>query len=237
MTMPSPPPDTRAAGQSGHIGDHNAISDAITAIETAVSTLQNQMTALQGGGPGITQLPWNALGGWVGSTMDPEQVNGSYGFGRGNTYAAAIVAETTAPFSKVVIYKGSGSHLQAGTGAQMAITDASGNWLAHVTNFDTVMTNAALVNCFCDLTLNTSVTPAAGQVLYAVFLFPTTVTSTGWLGVGNSGNRSFVAGESAVAYVSWASNNHSTDATISSPFPIPASLVSGAEFVPFLALK
>lgn len=39
MTMPSPPPDTRAPGQSGHIADHNTISDALTALENSVGTL------------------------------------------------------------------------------------------------------------------------------------------------------------------------------------------------------
>jgi hypothetical protein len=40
MTMPTPPPDTRAPGQTGHIADHNTISDALTALEGAVGTLQ-----------------------------------------------------------------------------------------------------------------------------------------------------------------------------------------------------
>lgn len=40
MSMPAPPPDTRGAGQSGHITDHNTISDAITALEAAVGALQ-----------------------------------------------------------------------------------------------------------------------------------------------------------------------------------------------------
>jgi hypothetical protein len=37
------PPDTRAPGQSGHIEDHNAISDALSALESQVTTLQTQM--------------------------------------------------------------------------------------------------------------------------------------------------------------------------------------------------
>ena len=40
MTMPAPPPDTRAAGQSGHIADHNTIADALTALDNAVGALQ-----------------------------------------------------------------------------------------------------------------------------------------------------------------------------------------------------
>lgn len=38
MSMPVPPPDTRAAGQSGHISDHNTISDAITGLQTGLTT-------------------------------------------------------------------------------------------------------------------------------------------------------------------------------------------------------
>lgn len=40
MSMPSPPPDTRTAGQAGHIADHNALSDAVAALEGAVGSLQ-----------------------------------------------------------------------------------------------------------------------------------------------------------------------------------------------------
>jgi hypothetical protein len=40
MTYPAPPPDTRAAGQSGHIADHNTIADSLTALESAVGGLQ-----------------------------------------------------------------------------------------------------------------------------------------------------------------------------------------------------
>lgn len=38
--FPVIPPDTRAAGQSGHVGDHNAISDGLSALEAAVTALQ-----------------------------------------------------------------------------------------------------------------------------------------------------------------------------------------------------
>jgi hypothetical protein len=33
------PPDTRAAGQSGHIADHNDIADVLTAMQTQLGTL------------------------------------------------------------------------------------------------------------------------------------------------------------------------------------------------------
>jgi hypothetical protein len=57
MTMPAPPPDTRAPGQTGHIADHNAISDAVAALESAVTTLENTVD-----GVGIS-LPAGDLGG------------------------------------------------------------------------------------------------------------------------------------------------------------------------------
>lgn len=50
MTMPAPPPDTRAPGQSGHIADHNTISDALTALEAAVLALQSSIVQLTPGG-------------------------------------------------------------------------------------------------------------------------------------------------------------------------------------------
>jgi hypothetical protein len=34
------PPDTRAAGYSGHIGDHNAINDVLSGLEGQVTYLQ-----------------------------------------------------------------------------------------------------------------------------------------------------------------------------------------------------
>jgi hypothetical protein len=33
------PPDNRAAGQSGHIGDHNDIADVLTAMQSQLNTL------------------------------------------------------------------------------------------------------------------------------------------------------------------------------------------------------
>lgn len=42
MSMPAPPPDTRAAGQPGHIADHNEISDALAWLGSAVAALQAQ---------------------------------------------------------------------------------------------------------------------------------------------------------------------------------------------------
>ncbi len=40
MTFPTIPPDTRAAGQSGHITDHAAISDVLSAMESQITQLQ-----------------------------------------------------------------------------------------------------------------------------------------------------------------------------------------------------
>lgn len=41
MSMPSPPPDTRAPGQTGHIADHNTISDALASLEAGVLALES----------------------------------------------------------------------------------------------------------------------------------------------------------------------------------------------------
>jgi hypothetical protein len=41
--MPPLPPDTRAAGQPGHIADHDQISDYLAALEAQVLVLQSQM--------------------------------------------------------------------------------------------------------------------------------------------------------------------------------------------------
>jgi hypothetical protein len=39
-SFPTIPPDTRAPGQSGHIEDHNAISDSLNALQAAIVALQ-----------------------------------------------------------------------------------------------------------------------------------------------------------------------------------------------------
>lgn len=39
MSFPVVPPDTRAPGYSGHISDHNAISDVLSALTSQVTTL------------------------------------------------------------------------------------------------------------------------------------------------------------------------------------------------------
>ena len=39
MGFPIVPPDTRAPGYTGHISDHNAISDVLSALTSAVSTV------------------------------------------------------------------------------------------------------------------------------------------------------------------------------------------------------
>jgi hypothetical protein len=41
MSMPVPPPDDRAPGQSGHIEDHNTIAGSLAALETSVGTLED----------------------------------------------------------------------------------------------------------------------------------------------------------------------------------------------------
>jgi hypothetical protein len=39
VSFPVVPPDTRAPGYSGHISDHNAISDVLSALTSQVTTL------------------------------------------------------------------------------------------------------------------------------------------------------------------------------------------------------
>jgi hypothetical protein len=73
MSMPVPPPDTRAPGQTGHIADHNTISDALTALDGAVGELQETVanttlslplttlgdTLFENSVPGLARLPGN----------------------------------------------------------------------------------------------------------------------------------------------------------------------------------
>lgn len=50
MGMPATPPDTRAAGQSGHLADHNAISDALSWLAGQLAQSQGNTS---GGGSGV----------------------------------------------------------------------------------------------------------------------------------------------------------------------------------------
>lgn len=72
MTTPLPPPDTRAPGQTGHIADHNTISDALTALDGAVGAIQETLAnstasiplttlgdTLYEGSGGLARLPGN----------------------------------------------------------------------------------------------------------------------------------------------------------------------------------
>lgn len=88
MSMPMPPPDTRAAGQQGHITDHNTISDALTWLSSSVGTLQAQAAmsstmspvAVQSGAflaaPGL-YYPVSLTGGPVTATLPSAPADGS----------------------------------------------------------------------------------------------------------------------------------------------------------------
>ena len=70
MSFPVAPPDTRAPGYPGHISDHNAISDVLSALTSQVTTLtsavaggitlssvQNANYTPAGGGAWFRDLP------------------------------------------------------------------------------------------------------------------------------------------------------------------------------------
>jgi hypothetical protein len=67
MTTPPPPPDTRAAGQTGHIADHNAISDALASLENAVQVLEADSG---GGGGGAVSTVFGRAGNVVAESDD-----------------------------------------------------------------------------------------------------------------------------------------------------------------------
>jgi len=177
------------------------------------------------------RMPWNILGGWNGSTMDPSAVNGNSAHTGGSTYAAALVTDTTTSFSKLRV----GVALpQTGTGAAFVVADSAGNHLASATNADTIL--ASSTADFYDMTLSATVTPAAQQVLYVLFLYPASVTGQASLYVGNGSNVTEIPCASPVPFISWANNNHVADTTIPDPFDM-TSLSNTAQFLPFFALK
>lgn len=55
--MASIPPDTRAAGQAGHVADHNAFSDVATAHDASIATNTSAISTLQTQMAGQTAQP------------------------------------------------------------------------------------------------------------------------------------------------------------------------------------
>lgn len=86
MSMPMPPPDTRAAGQAGHIGDHNTISDSLEWLGAAVGALQSQV-ATGVAGPSI---PLPADSGYAAWSLDPAGIQGGTAPASGVPQLAAV---------------------------------------------------------------------------------------------------------------------------------------------------
>lgn len=65
MTTPSIPPDNRAAGQAGHIDDHNAISDVLTSLSEGASLMPGvrmTVSALAPASPGTNDIWFDTSG-------------------------------------------------------------------------------------------------------------------------------------------------------------------------------
>jgi hypothetical protein len=127
-----------------------------------------------GGGGGSLAMPYNALGGWVGSTGDPAATAGSAqsALTIGTIYAAAFIADTATAFSNLGFVKSATA--MTGSGSIFTITDASGNNLLTASNSDSVLSTSTAG--YAQMTLNSTYTPTAGTKYYVVFLFPSSVT-------------------------------------------------------------
>lgn len=193
-----------------------------------------------GGGGGGGRMPWDVLGGWVGSVCDPGLVlNGTTGFTvaptAGQIYAVAIVAGEATSFTKVAMLAASA---QTGTGAIVIVTDDAGNLLASATNADAVFTGIANDPQFAFLTLSATVTPTAGQVLYVMYLFPlatVAVTPGLWSATMLPNWAAFPNTQAQVAFPSGAASFTSTHNTIPNP-QAPSGLTIDTQTVVWAAL-
>jgi hypothetical protein len=99
MSMPMPPPDTRAPGQAGHIADHNTISDGLDWLGDAVGSLQSQV---ESGFAGPNDpLPSDA--GYVSWAYDPVSIQGGTAPASGTPQLAAVYLRQQAVVSDVVV--------------------------------------------------------------------------------------------------------------------------------------
>jgi hypothetical protein len=185
-----------------------------------------------GGGSGLTQMPWNVLGGWSGSSGDPGFNFGPSAPNAGDTWACAIVTDGVVPFDSVGVYNAAAG---SGSGNLLVVTDSSGNWVAHGTNVDTVFNNATSDLYY--VTLNTTVTPPAAQTVYYVVAL--VVAGNIPPDLISIGNQNWIATKSAVAFPSFMHTNSSSDTTIASPVDFtPFVAPTGSVPVPpFVALK
>jgi len=169
---------------------------------------------------GLTQLPWNLLGGFVGSNGDPGMawsgVTGTAFALSSFIYAMAVTVDTVTPFSKVAML---GNGAQVGSGSFVVVTDSAGNWVAHATNVDAAFTGISGLQ-YVDLTLNTTVTPSAVQeVFYVMVLCPLAVTTppTLWA-LPNATN--WMLSQSEVPFPSSASSFSGSFSSIPNPQPL-----------------
>ena len=98
MSMPMPPPDTRAPGQTGHIADHNTISDSLAALENAVGTLEDGAISLSGGdlggtadAPEVLKIQGTAIEAPSGGTANYLREDGTWAPPPGTTSAVSTV--------------------------------------------------------------------------------------------------------------------------------------------------
>lgn len=191
------------------------------------TTKKIRVDSLLGSG-GIQRMPWNLLGGWVGSSYDQALAEISINLGQnlfqpstGSIYAQAVVVDTATAFSTVVLLGGAA---QTGTGTLAVVTDVSGNWVANVTNADAAFTGISSSLEYVNLTLNTPVTPSAAQeIYYFVLLCPTATVSVApqfWAGAQLP---NWISNQSEVAFPS-AAANFGPVTSIPSPAPVSAML-------------
>jgi hypothetical protein len=185
-----------------------------------------------GGGGGSGAMPWNTIGGWVGSTGDPAATNGSVqsALTIGTIYAAAFVADTATAFTNLGFTKSTTA--MTGSGSIFTITDASGNNLATASNSDAELSTSTAG--YAQMTLGTTVTPTAGSKYYVVFLFPSTVTAVPTF-YGYSANSGAINSGSAVRFRAYTSTGQST---IPSPITInTTSFPTVVGGLPFFGVK
>lgn len=188
---------------------------------TAAGSPGSWSSVAGGGVSAITRMPWNLLGGWVGSSYDVGlALSGftqeSFTPSTGRIYAHAVTVDTATAFSTVVML---GNSAQTGTGSIVIVTSSAGNLLATATNSDAAFTGISSSPSFVNLTLGTTITPGAAQTLYYVMtLWPTATVSVAPALFEGGQLPNWAAGtQGSVAHPSGAASSSGSNTSIPNP--------------------
>jgi hypothetical protein len=180
---------------------------------------------------GVSRMPWDVFGGWMGSSFDIAFSPFRFALTGGFVTVTGIMAGESGTAAKLVLQT---SGDQTGTGSILQILDSGGNLQATVTGTDAAFTSATVGQV--ELTLSGGVTIVAGDIYYVAALWPASVTVQPALALDG---LDFI-GSSTGAFARFATSPSGGQTTIPNPVPIGTYVDptgSTADTMPWFALK